>query len=367
MKYNIVITVFMANFLLMACNSSRQENDQQESDSTETDTISYLNQPLVEGLYSADPSAHVFNGKIYIYPSHDVESDTKEDDSGAQYDMKDYHVFSMSNPGSTVTDHGLALDIEDVKWAKRQMWAPDAAQKNDRYFLYFPAKDEDDIFRLGVAVSESPEGPFKAEPEPISGSFSMDPAVFEDTDGKHYIYWGGIWGGQLQKWRTGEYLSTGDSPYDDEPSDEEPAISPRVAILKDNMLEFGESPRKVLILDESGEPIKAGNHDKRFFEASWVHKNNGTYYFSYSTGDTHKIVYATGDNPYGPFTYRGVILHPVQGWTNHHSIVKFEEEWYLFYHDTQLSGKNYLRNIKMTKLVHNPDGSIQEIKPYTLK
>lgn len=158
-------------------------------------------------------------------------------------------------------------------------------------------------------------------------------------------------------------MSTGDDPYSDEPADHEPAIAPKVAKLTGDMLEFAEHPRDVLILDKSGDPIKAGDHERRFFEASWLHKHNGVYYFTYSTGDTHKIVYATGDNPYGPFTYQGVVLHPVQGWTNHHSIVAFQGQWYIFYHDTQLSGKNYLRNIKMHKLEHREDGSIVPIDP----
>ena len=109
----------------------------------------------------------------------------------------------------------------------------------------------------------------------------------------------------------------------------------------------------------------AGDHNRRFFEASWMHKYNGKYYFSYSTGDTHFIAYAIGDNPYGPFTYQGVILNPVVGWTNHHSIVEFKGKWYLFYHDSELSGgQTHLRNIKVTELTHRPDGTIETINPF---
>ncbi|HLT75150.1 MAG TPA: family 43 glycosylhydrolase, partial [Ohtaekwangia sp.] len=128
--------------------------------------------------------------------------------------------------------------------------------------------------------------------------------------------------------------------------------------------QFAEPVREISILDEQGNPILGGDHDRRFFEAAWIHKYDGKYYLSYSTGDTHYIAYATGDNPYGPFTYQGVILNPVQGWTNHHSIVEFDGKWYLFYHDTQLSGKTHLRNVKVTELTHGPDGKIQTIDPY---
>jgi len=348
---------------LYSCQSSQGDQNSSTKASESGDAVEFLDKPLVTDLYTADPSAHVFDGKIFIYPSHDVESGAKNDDSGDQYDMKDYHVFSMEAPEKKVVDHGKVLGLEDVDWAGKQMWAPDAAEKDGKYYLYFPAKDKEGIFRLGVAISDNPAGPFEARPEPIKGSFSMDPAVYKDDDGEYYIYWGGIWGGQLQKWRTGKYVSTGDDPYSDEPADHEPAIAPKVAKLTGDMLEFAEHPRDVLILDKSGDPIKAGDHERRFFEASWLHKHNGVYYFTYSTGDTHKIVYATGDNPYGPFTYQGVVLHPVQGWTNHHSIVAFQGQWYIFYHDTQLSGKNYLRNIKMHKLEHREDGSIVPIDP----
>src|SRR5690348_8058029 len=121
---------------------------------------SAISQPLVKHIYTADPSAHVFNGKIYIYPSHDVENDIPFDDLGSHFAMEDYHVLSMDSPDGKTTDHGVALHVKDVPWAEQQMWAPDATEKNGTYYLYFPAKDHDGIFRIGVATSSSPTGPF---------------------------------------------------------------------------------------------------------------------------------------------------------------------------------------------------------------
>ena len=152
--------------------------------------------PLISKLYTADPSAHVFNGKLYVYPSHDVATDIQDNDNGDQYAMNDYHVFSMSSIDGEVTDHGVALAAADIPWVSKQLWAPDAATKNGKYYLYFPARDKEGVFRIGVAVSDVPEGPFKPEPEPIKGSYSIDPAVFVDDDGSAYLYFGGIWGGQ---------------------------------------------------------------------------------------------------------------------------------------------------------------------------
>jgi hypothetical protein len=324
------------------------------------DPSAFLSQPLVSDVFTADPSAHVFDGRIYVYPSHDYEAGVKPDDLGSHFAMRDYRVFSMNSVGGAVTDHGVALDIKNVPWAGRQMWAPDAAEKNGRYYFYFPAKDKQDVFRIGVATGKSPAGPFTAAPTPIEGSYSIDPSVFEDADGRFYMYFGGIWGGQLQRWSSGVYKAE-----DVYPSKDQPALTAKVARLADDMVSFAEKPRDVVVLDEQGKPLTAGDNARRFFEAAWLHKYRGTYYFSYSTGDTHFIVYATSASPYGPFTYKGKILEPVLGWTNHHSIVEFQGKWYLFYHDAQISGgQTHLRNIKMTELTHRADGSIETIDAY---
>ncbi len=332
----------------------------------ESKKVKAVSQPLVTHIYTADPSAHVFDGKIYIYPSHDIDAGLPEDDFGGHFGMEDYHVFSMNSPTDTSAhDHGIALHVKDVPWAARQMWAPDAAYKNGTYYLYFPAKTKDGIFRIGVATSKNPAGPFKAQPEAIKGSFSIDPCSFVDDDGKAYLYFGGIWGGQLQRWQTGKFIENVATPFDLEPADAEPALCAKVARLTDNMLEFVEPVRDVVILDEKGNKLPAGDHSRRFFEASWMHKYKGKYYFSYSTGDTHFICYAIGDTPYSPFTYKGVLLNPVIGWTNHHSVVEYKGKWYLFYHDSTLSGgKTHLRCVKCTEIAYNDDDTIRTVNAY---
>lgn len=319
-----------------------------------------ISQPLVSHMYTADPSAHVFDGKIYIYPSHDIDAGIPFNDNGDHFGMKDYHVFSMDSPTSDVTDHGVALHLKDIPWANRQLWAPDATRKGDKYYFYFPAKNREDIFQIGVAIGDSPAGPFIAEPEAIKNSYSIDPAVFDDDDGAFYLYFGGIWGGQLQKYRNNQF-----DEKNEEPASDQPALGPVVARLTDDMKEFAEEPRELVILDEHGKPLLAGDHDRRYFEAPWMHKYKGKYYFSYSTGNTHFICYATGDSPYGPFTYRGRILNPVIGWTNHHSILEFQGKWYLFYHDSSLSGGvTHLRSIKMTEITYKEDGTINTVDAY---
>lgn len=308
--------------------------------------------------YMADPSVHVFNGRLYIYPSHDCESGIPENDNGDHFDMNDYHVLSTDDVmHGEIVDHGVALKVADIPWAGRQLWDCDIACKDGKYYLYFPLKDRNDIFRMGVAISDKPEGPFIPQPDPIRGSYSIDAAVFRDDDGSYYMYFGGIWGGQLQRYRDNKAI---ESPC--LPADNEPALPSRVVKLSDNMLEFAEEPRPVIVLGEDGKPLFAGN-PHRFFEASWMHKYKGKYYFSYSTGDTHLLCYAVGDNPYGPFTYQGVILTPVVGWTTHHSIAEYKGKWYLFHHDCVPSGgKTWLRSLKVVELEYDEEGKIQTIK-----
>jgi beta-xylosidase len=321
------------------------------------------NKPIVSHIYTADPSAHVFEGKLYIYPSHDLDHDGPSNDNGDQYAMEDYHVLSMDDVNGECIDHGEALHLKNIPWASKQLWAPDAAYKNNTYYLFFPARDKEGIFRIGVATSPTPAGPFTPEENYIPGSFSIDPAVLVDEDDKAYMYFGGLWGGQLEKWQTGSF-----QPDAEGPAPTEPALGPRVAELSDDMLAFNSEPKEISIVDENGHPIQASDEERRFFEGPWVHKYNGLYYLSYSTGTTHKLVYAVSENPLGPFVFKGTILTPVIGWTTHHSIVQFKDKWYLFYHDCSLSnGVDHKRSVKYTELTYNSDGTIQLINPYPEK
>lgn len=269
--------------------------------------------PLVEHIYIADPSAHVFEGRVYVYGSHDQ-------DDAKNYKMTDYHVLSSADLVNW-EDHGVALSVDDVAWADNRMWAPDAAYKNGKYYFYFPAR-QGKTFHIGVATSDSPAGPFIPEPDFIKGTDEIDPAVFIDDDGQAYMYWGGKAG--------------------------------KVAKLDDTLLKIeGE------VQDIEG--------DDYFYEASWMHKLNDTYYLSYSSKfhpDTkdHIIVYGTSDKPMGPFKFQGKMIGDVSGITNHHSTVKFKGQWYAFYHNSDLSGGHNARRSAVADYLHfNDDGSIREV------
>lgn len=340
------------------CDLSEAE-DTEDDDTEDEGSGDYpmaLRTPITTDIYTADPSAHVFDGVLYVYPSHD------EDYASNGFDMRDYHVFSLDDNGDFV-DHGMILSVDDVPWASRDMWAPDAAYKDGTYYFYFPAKDQEGIFRIGVASSDSPTGPFSPESGPMEGTYSIDPCVFIDDDGSAYMYVGGLWGGQLECWQTGTYQAPFWGDQCNGPSESADALGPLVARLSDNMTELDGELSEVSILSASGSPISAGDNSKRFFEGAWMHKYDGTYYLSYSTGDTQRIVYATGDSPSGPFTYQGIVLpEHNSGWTTHHSIVEFEGNWYLFYHDSTCSGDNTNRRcVKVADLHYNEDGTIQTV------
>lgn len=284
--------------------------------------------PIITGQFTADPTARVFEGKIYMYPSHDIPSVITHHDGSAWFSMPDYHVFSSEDLASW-TDHGVILRQEDVPWGKPDayaMWAPDCVQKDGKYYLYFPdAPAAGWGFGIGVAVSDKPAGPFVPQEKPIQGVAGIDPCVLVDDDGKAYIYWSGM--------------------------------GLRGCRLADNMLELeGEQVR----LDE---PLPEG-----FKEGPFAFKHNGRYYLTYPwvRKDTEALAYAMSDNPLGPFEYKGIIMKesPTGCWTNHHSLVEYKGEWYLFYHHNDYSphfDKN--RSARIDRVFFNEDGTIQEVVP----
>ena len=305
-------------FLLAACAQPQVEGE----------TVLTGTNPIITGQFTADPTARVFEGKIYMYPSHDIPSVITHTDGSAWFSMPDYHVFS-SEDLTLWTDHGVILRQEDVPWGKPDayaMWAPDCVYKDGKYYFYFPdAPAEGFGFGIGVAVADRPSGPFTPQPEPIKGVFGIDPCVLVDDDGTSYIYWSGM---GLSGCR-----------------------------LKDNMLELDGTPVR---LDE---PLPAG-----FKEGPFAFKYNGKYYLTYPwvRENTETLAYAVSDNPLGSFEYKGLIMKesPTGCWTNHHSLVEYKGEWYLFYHHNDYSpsfDKN--RSARIDRVFFNEDGTIREVIP----
>ncbi len=294
---------------------------------------SFAQNPIVRNQFSADPSARVFNGRVYVFPSHDIPAPPNKNLRKDWFCMGDYHVFSSENLIDWI-DHGVIVSQYQVPWVDTNtfsMWAPDCVQKNGKYYFYFPSVSNIPdsagrrMFTIGVAIAEKPEGPYIPQPEPIKGVRGIDPNVFIDKDGQAYLYWS--------------------------------LRNIFVARLKENMLELDSEPMVIENLPEKG--LKEG---------PWVFERNGIYYltFPHVENKTERLEYAMGNNPMGPFKMAGVIMDelPTGCWTNHHSIIEFKGQWYLFYHNNDYSphfDKN--RSVRIDSLFFNEDGTIRKVIP----
>ena len=287
--------------------------------------------PFITMQYGADPAAHVFNGTLYVYASHDLNNATS-------FDMVDYHCYSTTDMINW-TDNGVIFGLSQSGWAASNLWAPDCAYTNGKYYLYYPAEDSTGAFHIGVAVGPTPIGPFTDMGSPISGipSGSGDPSVFIDTSGQAYIYW------------------TNGGPYG--------------CPLNSNMESL------------NGTPI-ALTGCANFAEGPWMFKRNSTYYFTYPAfmaggsgegGNGQYYDYATGTSPLGPFTYGGhfsrTFASEPQGGNIQGSQVFWNNIWYCFYHDFSMSApyanSGFKRDLDVDVLNFNSNGSIQSLATTT--
>jgi len=252
--------------------------------------------PFISQMYTADPAARVFNDTLFVYVSHDQDTSTF-------FNMTDWHVYSTVDMKNW-TDHSVVLSVDDLSWASKFAWAPDCAYYNGRYYFYYPVEKD----YIGVAVSERPDGNFtdplgaplitRQTPGVVNPSYLIDPAIFIDDDRTPYLIFG----------------------MDDV----------NIVKLNEDMISFDNEVRVIQGVDN-------------FYEAAWMHKYNNKYYLSYSSktpADHGKIIYGISDSPYGPYEFQGVILAQVNSGTNHHSIVEYQGQWYLFYHNSDLYFEN---------------------------
>lgn len=282
--------------------------------------------PVIHHQFTADPTARVFNDRVYLFPSHDIISPVEPERKW--FCMADYHLFTSDNLVDW-NDHGVILSQKDVPWGNPDgysMWAPDCVEKGGKFYFYFPdAKREGRGFAIGVAIADKPEGPYVPEKAAIKGVMGIDPCVLQTPSGENYLIWSGM--------------------------------GLRGARLSDDMCSvLGEPVR----LDE-GLP-------QGFKEGPFAFEREGKYYLTYPwvQDSTETLAYAVSDQPLGPYVFKGLIMNesPVGCWTNHHSLVKFKNSWYLFYHHNDYSpdfDKN--RSVRIDKVVFNADGTIQQVVP----
>ena len=291
----------------------------------------FAQNPIIRTQFSADPSARVFGDKVYLFPSHDILA-TEGKGRVGWFCMEDYHVFSSSNLADW-TDHGVIVQQNQVPWVRPNsysMWAPDCIERNGKYYFYFPTSPSDTAtygrgFAIGVAIAEKPEGPYVPQPTPIKGVHGIDPNVFIDKDGQAYLYWsaGNIY----------------------------------TAKLKENMIELASNP--VILKDLPTKGLKEG---------PYLFERKGIYYltFPHVENKIERLEYSTSDNPLGPFKMTGVIMDesPTGCWTVHHSVIQFNNQWYLFYHDRDYSPHfDKARSVRVDSLFFNDDGTIRKVIP----
>ena len=304
--------------------------------------------PIIRDQFAADPTARVFNNKVYVYPSHDIPAP-----QGQRQDwfcMADYHVFS-SDDLVNWNDHGIILLQENVPWGKPDaysMWAPDCVCKNGKYYFFFPNAPKDGRgFAIGVATADKPEGPFTCEPEPVKGAEGIDPCVLLDDDGAAYLYWSGM--------------------------------GIRGARLKDNLKELDGELQEISFPQREGAPampsMKVGGQQMEglpdgFKEGPFAFKRNNWYYLTFpwvrAENGTETLAYAMSRSPLGPWDFKGVFMaeHDNGCWTNHHSFVEFRGQWYLFYHHNDYSPRmDKRRSARIERVAFRKDGTIEEVKP----
>jgi len=293
--------------------------------------LSYADNIIVGYRHLADPGTLVYNGRVYLYASNDDENSYTKD-SG--YKMKSIVCVSSSDMKNW-TDHGVVFEApRDVAWAGRT-WAPSAITRDGKVFLYFGNGGNG----IGVATSDSPIGPFKdpigkklVEIEtpgvlPATNMWLFDPMTFIDDDGQAYMYFGG----------------NGDN-------------NARVIKLNKDMISVNGPATSINV--------------PAFFEASWMHKRNGIYYFSYSSNPRAqmRIDYMTSKSPTSGFTYAGIVAAqpPQNNNNNHQGIFEFKGKWYHAYHNRAVAYKmgiptEFKRNLAIELLNYKPDGSIEQV------
>jgi hypothetical protein len=279
----------------------------------------FAQNPIVQTSYTADAASLVYNNRFYIYVGRDQASPT-----GRWFSMREWRIYSSTDMVNW-SDHGARLKVTDFKWASGDAWASQCIYRNGKFYWYVSLSHKEKGGKaIGVAVSDSPTGPFvdakglaiiTTDMTPNQGDFDdIDPTVFVDDDGQAYMYWG-----------------NGKCKY---------------VKLNDDMISF------------SGD-IQYANVPK-FGEAPWLQKINGKYYLSYSSSSPSTIEYCTGSSPAGPWDYQGRILNVVENCpTSHQAITDFKGKWYFVYHNGTLPGGNgFHRSVCVEEFALNADGTI---------
>jgi arabinoxylan arabinofuranohydrolase len=287
--------------------------------------IARADNPIVQNIYTADPAPMVDGDTVYLCTSHD-EDVTKDN----FFTMDDWRVFSTKDMVNW-TDHGSPLSYRTFSWATGKAWAPHCIARGGKYYMFVPVSDA-----IGVAVADSPTGPFKdAIGKPLLSNYQyIDPTVFIDTDGQAYLYFGNpkLW-----------YVK-----------------------LNSDMTSYTGQVQQVSMTSESfGQRSGVADRPTLYEEGPWFYKRNDLYYMMFAMGPLpEKIGYSTSASATGPWSYKGVIMNSQSGhaFTNHSGVVDFKGHSYFFYHTQELSGGGgYKRSVAVEEFTYKADGTFPTI------
>lgn len=289
--------------------------------------------PVVQTIYTADPAPMVHGDTVYLYAGHD-------EDDAHHYKMLDWRLFSSKDMVNW-TDHGSPLSLRDFSWVNSRAWAGHTIERDGKFFWYVPMGQKFGGMAIGVAVADSPMGPFK---DALGGLLvfdkfgDIDPAAFIDEDSQAYL----VWGNPTYKW---------------------------VRLNKD-MISYNTSVgdngifRHPMTVEAFGQRT-TGDRPSAYEEAPWIYKRDGIYYNFYAGGPVPEhLAYSTAPGPEGPWKYGGVLM-PTTGnsSTNHPGVIDFKGKTYLFYHNADLpGGGSYKRSVCVEEFKFNPDGSISPLE-----
>jgi beta-xylosidase len=318
------ITTLLLLALISSCKTTQTDRATASAkDGNQSKTLQ-INNPIIKDKYTGDPAALVYKDKVYLYAGHDEAPNDFN-----FYKMNEWLVYSSSDMVNW-QEHPVPLKVTDFAWAKSDAWAAQVIERNGKFYWYvtvehgtIPGKS------IGVAVSDSPTGPFKdalgkaivTNDMTTKTSISwddIDPTVIIDDDGQAYLFWGNT--------------------------------VCHYAKLKANMVEL-DGPIQIVTLPN-------------FTEAPWIHKKNDWYYLSYAYQFPEKIAYAMSKSINGPWEYKG-ILNEIAGNsnTNHQSIIEFKGKDYFIYHNgaAQPNGGSFRRSVCVDRLYYNEDGTLKRV------
>lgn len=292
--------------------------------------IGFAQNPIIQTAYTADPAPMVYNGKVYLYTTHD-------EDNSTWFTMNDWRLYTTDDMVNW-TDHGTVLSYKDFKWSNGDAWASQCIERNGKFYMYVPVTaSKNGRSAIGVAVSDSPYGPFYDpldKPLVQSDWGDIDPSVFIDDDGQAYLYWGNP---QLN------YIK-----------------------LNEDMISYtGDIVRVPLTAESFGKREGDTQRSTLYEEGPWLYKRDKKYYLFWPGGPLPEhIGYSMSDSPTGPWKHGGVVM-PAGGnaFTIHPGVIDFKGKTYFFYHNGMLpKGGGFNRSVCVEEMKFNNDGSIPQLK-----